>query len=67
MAIGALSGPMLQNWILRRFFVHPEEIRAKLKAAEGKPAPKSKWQQRLEEAQKMQQAQLKEQQKKQRR
>jgi len=58
---------MLQNWILRKFFVHPEEIRAKLKAAEGKPAPKSKWQQRLEEAQKMQQAQLKEQQKKQRR
>ena len=57
---------MLQNWILRKFFVHPEEIRAKLKAAEGKPAPKSKWQQRLEEAQKMQQAQLKEQQKKQR-
>ena len=58
---------MLQNWILRKFFVHPEEIQAKLKAAEGKPAPKSKWQQRLEEAQKMQQAQLKEQQKKQRR
>ena len=56
---------MLQNWILRKFFVHPEEIQAKLKAAEGKPAPKSKWQQRLEEAQKMQQAQLKEQQKKQ--
>ena len=56
---------MLQNWILRKFFVKPEEIRAKIKAAEGKPAPKSKWQQRLEEAQKMQQAQLKEQQKKQ--
>ena len=58
---------MLQNWILRKWFVHPEEIRAKIKAAENKPAPKSKWQQRLEEAQKMQQAQLKEQQKKQRR
>ncbi len=58
---------MLQNWILRKFFVHPEEIRAKLKAAENKPAPKSKWQQRLEEAQKAQQAQLREQQKKQRR
>jgi YidC/Oxa1 family membrane protein insertase len=27
---------------------------AKVKAAENKPAPKSKWQQRLEEAQKMQ-------------
>ena len=58
---------MLQNWILRKFFIKPDEIRAKLKAAENKPAPKSKWQQRLEEAQRMQQAQLKEQQKKQRR
>ncbi len=54
---------MLQNWILRKFFIKPDEIRAKLKAAENKPAPKSKWQQRLEEAQKMQQAQLKEKQK----
>jgi phage shock protein A len=33
----------------------------------NKPAPKSKWQQRLEEAQRIQQAHLKEQQKKQRR
>lgn len=57
---------MLQNWILRKWFVHPDEILAKVKAAEGKPLPKSKWQQRLEEAQKMQQAQLKEQQKKRR-
>ena len=57
---------MLQNWILRKWFVHPDEILAKVKAAEGKPMPKSKWQQRLEEAQKMQQAQLKEQQKKRR-
>ena len=40
---------------------------AKIKAAENKPVPKSKWQQRLEEAQRIQQAQLKEQQKKQRR
>ncbi len=54
---------MLQNWILRKFFIKPDEILAKLKAAENKPAPKSKWQQRLEEAQKMQQAQLKEKQK----
>jgi tRNA G18 (ribose-2'-O)-methylase SpoU len=30
------------------------QILAKVKAAEGKAAPKSKWQQRLEEAQKMQ-------------
>ena len=58
---------MLQNWVLRRFFVHPDEILAKVRASEGKPLPKSKWQLRLEEAQKMQQQQLKEQQKKQRR
>ena len=57
---------MLQNFILRKFFVHPDEILAKVKASEGKPLPKSKWQQRLEEAQKMQEQQLREQQKKRR-
>ena len=45
---------MLETWVIKKWFVHPEDIRAKLKAAEGKAAPKSKWQQRLEEAQKMQ-------------
>ena len=54
---------MLQNWILRKFFVHPDELLAKVKASEGKPVKKSKWQLRLEEAQKMQQQQLREQQK----
>ncbi len=58
---------MLQNWVLRKFFVHPEELLAKVKASEGKPLKKSKWQLRLEEAQKMQQQQLREQQKKARR
>ena len=57
---------MLQTWVIKKWFVHPEKILAKVKAAENKPLPKSKWQQRLEEAQKMQQQQLKEQQKKQR-
>ena len=56
---------MAQSWILRKFVVKPDEILAKVRAAENKPVPKSKWQQRLEEAQRMQQAQLKEQQKKQ--
>ena len=55
---------MLETWIIRKWFVHPEEIMARLKAAEGKPAPKSKWQQRLEEAQKMQREMQKQQQKK---
>ena len=47
---------MLETWIIRKWMVNPQEIIAKVKAAEasGKSAPKSKWQQRLEEAQKMQ-------------
>ena len=45
---------MLETWIIKKWFVHPEEIQARLKATEGKKQPKSKWQQRLEEAQKMQ-------------
>ena len=57
---------MLQNFILRKFFVNQDEIMAKVKASEGKPLPKSKWQQRLEEAQKIQEQQLREQQKKRR-
>ena len=57
---------MLETWIIRKWIVNPEEIVAKVKAAENKPAPKSKWQQRLEEAQKMQR-QMQEQQKKGRR
>ena len=55
---------MLETWIIKKWFVHPEEIMAKLKAAEGKPVPKSKWQQRLEEAQKMQREMQKQQAKK---
>ena len=55
---------MLETWIIKKWFVHPEQILAKLKAAEGKPAPKSKWQQRLEEAQKMQREMQKQQTKK---
>lgn len=54
---------MIETWIIKKFFVHPEEIMARLKASEGKPMPKSKWQQRLEQAQKMQQQALKERQK----
>lgn len=46
---------MLETFVIKKWFVHPEEIQAKLKATEGKKPQKSKWQQRLEEAQKMQQ------------
>ena len=46
---------MITTWYIRKFVVKPEDVYARLKATEGKPMPKSKWQQRLEEAQKMQQ------------
>lgn len=58
---------MGETWVIKKWFVHPEEIMARLKASEGKKAPKSKWQQRLEEAQRMQQQMQREQAKKGRR
>ena len=58
---------MLQTWFVRRYLVDEKKIHAQLAASAGKPLPKSKWQQRLEEAQKMQQQTLKEQQKRSRR
>ena len=58
---------MLQTWFVRRFVVDEKKIHAQLAATEGKPLPKSKWQQRLEEAQKMQEQALKEQRKRSRR
>ena len=57
---------MFQTWFIRRFVVDEKKILAQLAASAGKPLPKSKWQQRLEQAQKMQQQALKEQQKKRR-
>jgi len=47
---------MLETWVIRKWIVNPQDVIAKVEAAEkeNKPAPKSKWQQRLEEAQKMQ-------------
>ena len=58
---------MLETWIIKKWFVHPDDIRRRLEAGEGKPAAKSKWQLRLEEAQKMQRKMLEEQERKQRR
>ena len=57
---------MLQTWFVKRYIVKPEKIYAQLAASAHKPAPKSKWQQRLEEAQRMQQQMAKEQAKKRR-
>ncbi len=58
---------MIETFVIKKWFVHPEEIRARLAATAGKPVQKSKWEQRLEEAQKMQRQMEKERQKKQRR
>lgn len=57
---------MFQTWFIRRFVVDEKKIHAQLAASAGKPVQKSKWQKRLEEAQRMQQQALKEQQKKRR-
>ena len=54
---------MAETFVIKKWFVHPDEILAKVKAAEGKPVQKSKWQLRLEEAQRLQQQQQREQQK----
>lgn len=56
---------MVQSWVIRKFFIKPDEILARVKAAEGKPVQKSKWQQRMEEAQKAQQKMYEEQKRKQ--
>ena len=57
---------IIQIVIIRKS-INQEKILQKVRESEGKPLPKSKWQIRLEEAQKMQEQQLREQQKKQRR
>lgn len=57
---------MLQTWVIRKYFVDEDKLYAKLKekAASNAPAKKSKFQQRLDEAYKMQQQQLQQQKKK---
>ena len=54
---------MLQTWYIRKFVVTEDKVRAEMVAKANQPKKKSKWQQRLEEAQKMQQQMMKEQQK----
>ena len=50
---------MLQTWVIKKWVIKPEEIRKKIEESYKKPLVKSKWEQRLEEARKMQQAQAK--------
>jgi len=51
---------MIQVWVVRKC-INPEDVLEKVRKSEGKPMPKSKWQQRLEAAQKMQEQQMKQQ------
>ena len=53
---------ILQTWLIRKS-INKDAILEKVRASEGKPLPKSKWQQKLEEVQRMQEQQLKQQQK----
>ncbi len=55
---------MVEIFIIRKWCVKPQAVIAKVEASKGKPLPKSKWQQRLEEAQRLQQQQMKQQQRK---
>ena len=54
---------IVQTWAIRKS-INKDEILAKVRASAGTPVQKSKWQQRLEEAQKMQEKMQKEQAKK---
>ena len=51
-----------QTWLIRKS-IDKDAILEKVRASEGKPLPKSKWQQKLEEVQKMQEQQMRQQQK----
>ncbi len=50
---------MVEIFIIRKWCVKPKDVLAKVEASKGKPLPKSKWQMRLEEAQKLQEQQMK--------
>ena len=54
---------MLMTWVIRKFVVTEDKVRAEMLANQNKPKKKSKFQQRLEEAQKMQEQMMKERQK----
>ena len=45
---------MVLTWFIRKFVVTEDKVRAEMVANANKPKQKSKWQQRLEEAQRMQ-------------
>ena len=55
---------IIETFVIRKWVVNPDAVRAKVEASKGKPLPKSKWQQRLEEAQKLQEQQMRNQKRK---
>jgi len=52
---------MIMTWYIRKYVVTEEKVRADMMLNANKPKQKSKWQQRLEEAQKMQEQMQKQQ------
>jgi len=50
---------MIQTFIIKKWFVNPEKLLAQIEANKNKPIQKSKWQLRLEAAQKMAEQQQK--------
>ena len=55
---------MIMTWYIRKYVVTEEKVRAEMMLNANKPKQKSKWQQRLEEAQKMQEQMQKQQKRK---
>ncbi|MDA3820578.1 MAG: membrane protein insertase YidC [Candidatus Delongbacteria bacterium] len=45
---------IIQTWVIRKYIVDDKAVMAKIEANKKKPAKKSKWQQKLEQAQKQQ-------------
>ncbi len=55
---------MIMTWYIRKYVVTEDKVRAEMMLNANKPKQKSKWQQRLEEAQKMQEQMQKQQRRK---
>ena len=55
---------MIMTWYIRKYVVTEDKVRAEMMVNANKPKQKSKWQQRLEEAQKMQEQMQKQQKRK---
>jgi len=52
---------ILQQWVIKEFIIDEDKIHAQIQENKNKPATPSKWQQKLEEMQKVQQQKMKQQ------